>query len=297
MYLIECIPNQTHQDKINSICKPSKPEMFFHQQHHSASLYQHTPPKPATTIGFGPHWHTAATTNIFPASHIDQRLQHRFQPSVTGSQVIADNTNDDTPPVTKWLWPLQIYSPCTQPDPQGWHPAWNFNDEITLNLTSFINKSHPILPHFYHIDTSKSLLHILFPSVGELLHEKSCQNLIIMSWEPGAAIPNATLLPVSNPAYKALQCIIMKDGGLITLEHTLHKISLHLGGKVEDLQKQIYDMRVIFSEDQTSFINRAGILHKNMISSIQDVSPNLLFETFFTQIMACQGFPPFLRTK
>ena len=34
-----------------------------------------------------------------------------------------------------------------------------------------------------------------------------------------------------------------------------------------------------------------------MILSIQDVSPNLLFENFLTQFMDCQSPPPFLGTK
>ena len=64
-----------------------------------------------------------------------------------------------------------------------------------------------------------------------------------------------------------------------------------------DLQKQIYDLWVINSEDLASFINTVTILHKNIILSKQDVSPELLFEKFLTQIMAYQGFPPFLGTK
>ena len=46
-----------------------------------------------------------------------------------------------------------------------------------------------------------------------------------------------------------------------------------------------------------SFMNRESILHKNIILSIQDVSPNLLFEQVLTQLMAYQGFPPFIGNK
>ena len=77
-------------------------------------------------------------------------------------------------------------------------------------------------------------------------------------------------------------------------EHVLHKRFPHLGSKVEDMQKNIYDPRVIFSYD---FINREAILHKNIILYIQDVSPKLPFEQVITQLMACQGFTPFLGTK
>ena len=40
------------------------------------------------------------------------------------------------------------------------------------------------------------------------------------------------------------------------LEHVLLIIDPHLGGKVEDLKKQIYDMCVISSIDLVSFINK-----------------------------------------
>ena len=46
-----------------------------------------------------------------------------------------------------------------------------------------------------------------------------------------------------------------------------------------------------------SFINRESILHKNIISYRPDISPNLLVEEVMTQLMACQGFLPFLGTK
>ena len=80
-------------------------------------------------------------------------------------------------------------------------------------------------------------------------------------------------------------------------EHVLQKRGPRIVSNTEDLQKQIYDLRVIYSEDLASFINRASILHKNIILSIQDVSPNLLFEIFLTQLMTCQGLTPFLGTK
>ena len=36
----------------------------FHQRHIISSSYQHVPKKTTTNIGFGPHWHTPATTNV-----------------------------------------------------------------------------------------------------------------------------------------------------------------------------------------------------------------------------------------
>ena len=81
------------------------------------------------------------------------------------------------------------------------------------------------------------------------------------------------------------------------LERVLRKWVPHIGGKVEDIQKNIYDMRVIYSDDLAYVINRESILHKKIIFSIKDVPPNLLFEQVLTQLMACQGFPPFLGTN
>ena len=72
------------------------------------------------------------------------------------------------------------------------------------------------------------------------------------------------------------------------------KIFPHIGGKTDYLQKQIYDLQVISSEYMAYFINRAAILHKNIILLIHYVSPNLLFEKVLNQIMACQGFILFL---
>ena len=78
------------------------------------------------------------------------------------------------------------------------------------------------------------------------------------------------------------------------LKHILRKRFPHIGDKLEDMQKQIYDMKIISSEDLASFINRAAILHNKCVLSRQDVSPNLLFKQFFTKLMACQGFLLFL---
>ena len=55
------------------------------------------PKNPTKTIGFSPHWHTLETTTVYSASLLDQCLQQRFKPSITGRQIIADNTTADTP--------------------------------------------------------------------------------------------------------------------------------------------------------------------------------------------------------
>ena len=46
-----------------------------------------------------------------------------------------------------------------------------------------------------------------------------------------------------------------------------------------------------------AFIAIEAILHKNIILSIQDISPNLLLEKVIAQLMDCQVFPPFSGTK
>ena len=110
------------------------------------------PPEP--TIGFGNQWHNPATTTLYPASPVDQRIQQWFQPSVTGHQIIAKKTTADTPLLEENGCDLSKM--ILQPDHQLWHPnCSNCIDKITLSLTAFIKKSIPILPDFHHINTSK----------------------------------------------------------------------------------------------------------------------------------------------
>ena len=118
-----------------------------------------------------------------------------------------------------------------------------------------------------------------------------------MSWALSKAISNYILSPASPLAYKSPQRVIVEDYGWIMLEHVLQIRSPHIGVKVGYLQKQIYDLQVLYSEDLESLINRAAVLNKNIILSIQDVSPKLLFKKVLIQLMACQGFPTFIGTK
>ena len=64
------------------------------------------------------------------------------------------------------------------------------------------------------------------------------------------------------------------------LENFLRKRAPMIGGKAHHMQKQIYDMQVIYSEYLSYYTNRVAILHKNNILSIQYLSPNLLFENY-----------------
>ena len=81
----------------------------------------------------------------------------------------------------------------------------------------------------------------------ELFHDKSCQTYIILYRALAKAIPNAILRPAAPLAYNAIQHVITEDDIRIMLEHVFRKISLHLGGKAEDQQKHIYDLRIIYS--------------------------------------------------
>ena len=77
------------------------------------------------------------------------------------------------------------------------------------------------------------------------------------------------------------------------MEHLLIHNTPHIGGKADNIQKQIYDLNVILGEYLASFTNIGYLLQKNILLSKQEVYPNLLL----TQLMACQGLPPFLVTK
>ena len=131
-------------------------------------LHTNTPPKtPVTTIGFGPLFHNPSATTVYPASCIEQRLQQHFQPAITGCQVLEDTTTPYTPLQAKNGYDLSkvltLLRNLTLKDDTL--IALNFSDEITLNLKASIKKSRPILPDLNHIDPSKSLPHLLVPSV------------------------------------------------------------------------------------------------------------------------------------
>ena len=97
MYLVKVTHNQNHQSNIDSLHEPSDPEIFFIKSNIWPLHTNMSPKKPVKTIGFGPHWHTPATTTVYPTSPVDQRLQQHFQPAITGYQVMAENTTADTP--------------------------------------------------------------------------------------------------------------------------------------------------------------------------------------------------------
>ena len=89
--------------------------------------------------------------------------------------------------------------------------------------------------------------------MGEIFHGKSCQAYIIMSQALAKSTPNTILRPAAPLSYKSLQHVIIEYGRWIILKHALRRRAPYCDGKEEDLQKQIYDRRVISSEDLDFF--------------------------------------------
>ena len=97
MYLIDSAPNQTHQTNIDSLREPSNPKIVFINDTIWPLHTNTAPKKHVMAIGFGPHCHTPATTNIYLDSPFNESLQQCFKQVFTGLQVIADNTTANTP--------------------------------------------------------------------------------------------------------------------------------------------------------------------------------------------------------
>ena len=216
IYLIEVTSNQNHQSKIGSLHISSDPNMFSIDSI-IRPLHTNTSPKiSAKTIWSGPRWYYPETTTVYPSSPVNQCLQQRFWPAITGHQIIVGNTTTDTPVLAenecdlskllpllcnltleydttivlkmimiKLLWPLSLHQ------------------EITSYSTG-------LLPYY----TSKYLLWLLVTSVGELFDEKSSQTYIIMSSELAKEIINSILCPASTLLNKFLQYTIMEDDGI-----------------------------------------------------------------------------------
>ena len=168
MNLIYGTHNQTHQNGIDHLCEPSNTKICFINSTIRPLHTNIAPKTPATTIGFGPHYHTPAYTTVYPFSPVNQRLQKLFQPAFNGCQVTADTTTSDNPLLVKNDFEISKLLPLL-PNLTLKNDTLIFlnifYDKITLNLTASINKSHPILPYSYHIDASKSLLRLLVSSV------------------------------------------------------------------------------------------------------------------------------------
>ena len=92
VYIIEFITNQSPQTGIDSICKPSDPNMFLINRTVPSLHTNNAPKTPATNIGFGLQCHTPVTTTVYPASHLEQCLRRQFHPAITGHQHIGENT-------------------------------------------------------------------------------------------------------------------------------------------------------------------------------------------------------------
>ena len=132
--------------------------MFFVN---SAIWYLHTntdPKNSLTTIGLGTHWHTPATTTFYPSSPVDHRLRQSFQLAVTGIQVILDNTNSDTPLLSKNICDLYKLLPLICNLTLNYNTMIDlksFYGKYTLNLTPSVNQLCNIIPDLHHIYPSK----------------------------------------------------------------------------------------------------------------------------------------------
>ena len=68
-----------------------------------------------------------------------------------------------------------------------------------------------------------------------------------MPQEPPKVTTSTILCPGAPLTYKYLQHVNIEDYGWIMLKHVLHIWASNIGVKEEDMQKQIYDMWVIFT--------------------------------------------------
>ena len=158
MYLIEGATKQNHQDKIGPLRETSDPEMFFINSTISPLHTNTAPQTPEANISFGPHCHTSATNTDYPVFPVDQFIQQRLKPAVTGCQVLADNTTDNNPLLAQNSCEIYKLLPllCKLTLKDDTLISLKFYDEITLNLTKSTKKSRTILPDFHHIGTLKT---------------------------------------------------------------------------------------------------------------------------------------------
>ena len=71
------------------------------------------------------------------------------------------------------------------------------------------------------------------------------QGYLILSWMLAKDIPKSTMSSDATLAYKGLQHVITDDDGCMIMENILIYHAAHLGGKLDDLQKMIYDLNKI----------------------------------------------------
>jgi hypothetical protein len=173
----------------------------------------------------------------------------------------------------------------------------SFYDELALCLTASIKGGAPVLPDFHQLDPAQPFKEALVPPTHNANHASAGQNYLIMARALAKLIPEAITKVAAPLAYKAIQQCLTEDDGWIMLEHLLQRRAPHLGGQANDLQKQIYDLKIIPGEDLDAYFNRATLLQKNITLSHQQVAPNLLFAQVLSELMTCTGFAPFLGAK
>ena len=88
---------------------------------------------------------------------------------------------------------------------------------------------------------------LLVPSIEHHLHHQAYQAYIITFTALDKDIINAILSHDALLSYKNLHNVITEDERWKMIEHHILHLAPHQSGKVKDLQKQIYDLQVIFT--------------------------------------------------
>ena len=96
-----------------------------------------------------------------------------------------------------------------------------------------------------HIDPSNYIIYLLVHYIVEHFGYKYWKTYIVMSLALTKATNNAILCPDATLVYKYLQQVVEEDDVWNILEHILCNKVSHLGGKAEDMQKQICDLQAI----------------------------------------------------
>ena len=144
--------------------------------------------------------------------------------------------------------------------------------------------SEYVLNDFHKVDPNTTLLYYMVPPETRIRFSKAYQTYLWIFRSLAESIPNYIRSYAETLEYKSLQQVISYDYGWTILEHLLIHHAQHLGGKVDDLQKQIYDLKIITGEELDPSINIDALQNKTLLHE-QDLSPNLIFEQVLTQLM------------
>ena len=145
-----------------------------------------------------------------------------------------------------------------------------------MSLPDSINGTNPIHPCFLKVDPNKTISNLLVPPKSHSLHTLDLHTYHIISRAISNPIPNSVIRTDASLFYNVIQKVINEDNGLVVIDNLLHLRAPHLGGRSDDIQKQIYDITVIYSAYLASFVKISAILQKKS-SSIN----RLLHQIFF----------------